>query len=575
MSGKTFAFSASWDEAFRAMFPDMGMSERNRAVATADSMNRELEEFISRFVVTATNDAGDITFDAAGTYTFLGDVSIEGDLTITDDLQSANWVADTTGWILRQDGTFEFNTDGELNGNLDVNGTITSTGDSVTMTIGPDALFSGYVGFGLSTVADGQIGGAAGDNGWDGIIFGGVDGRGIIHNNSGRSTHSAGTDLYLEAYGGDVYISGSGSVNLEMNNGQIVGSGSAAASSPDFTRLGDTNTGIFWPGSDIIGFSAGGTERVRIDTGRLELQSEIISFDGIGSDTYFQMSDNSTFALWVVNGSSWMELDNSGFSGSTYGSLHIEDGSGDGGYEGVNLHGEYVFMTNGSIAGIYDDLNNSWEYLSIGPSTTTLDNLRTHRIVESDASDGDLDYHYSAFSANSDTGGSSTGTGYNLLNDEIGGFSGTTAVMATTTLSSITGKRLGFSASKDEGKMDALPWDFTDEAFLKLQPSSFLVRNMYVDDYGRHHYWDPERAVAAEGADPPPDNWVPLRRFGLMWTDLLSDPDLYPIATDQGWDAQALAAGTVPVVQRLLGRVSDLEASNRRIRRQLRGMLTS
>lgn len=71
MSGRTFTYQGGWRNIFNQ---DMLLAEQ------ADQMNRQIEEFINRYTVRATNDNGDVTFDAAGTYTFDGNVVINGDL---------------------------------------------------------------------------------------------------------------------------------------------------------------------------------------------------------------------------------------------------------------------------------------------------------------------------------------------------------------------------------------------------------------------------------------------------------------------------------------------------------------
>ncbi len=122
MSGRTFTYQGNYDDFVRTLLPDIELSERRKSVGVADSMLREVEEFLNRFVVTATNDDGDITFDAAGTYTFQGDVVIDG------DLQSDNWVSVTSGWRLRSTGEAEFNGDLDINGDGSIDGDFTVTG---------------------------------------------------------------------------------------------------------------------------------------------------------------------------------------------------------------------------------------------------------------------------------------------------------------------------------------------------------------------------------------------------------------------------------------------------------------
>lgn len=113
MSGRTFGVQSSWDDVFRQLGLDVDPASLRKGISIADSMNQQIEEFLNRFVTTSLNDSGDITFDAAGTYTFDGDVVINGDLT------SSSWVSETSGWKLFSDtGAVEFN-DGTFRGSLE------------------------------------------------------------------------------------------------------------------------------------------------------------------------------------------------------------------------------------------------------------------------------------------------------------------------------------------------------------------------------------------------------------------------------------------------------------------------
>ena len=55
-----------------------------------------------------------------------------------------------------------------------------------------------------------------------------------------------------------------------ITGGRFLGSQNKTASEPMISRLTDTNTGIFFPGADQLGFSTGGTERLRFgDSGQI------------------------------------------------------------------------------------------------------------------------------------------------------------------------------------------------------------------------------------------------------------------------------------------------------------------
>ena len=82
MSGRTFGVQSSWDDVFKTLGLEISPKQQRKAASIADSMNQQIEEFVNRYAVSATNDKGDLTFDATGTYTFNGDVVINGDLDI-------------------------------------------------------------------------------------------------------------------------------------------------------------------------------------------------------------------------------------------------------------------------------------------------------------------------------------------------------------------------------------------------------------------------------------------------------------------------------------------------------------
>ena len=50
-------------------------------------------------------------------------------------------------------------------------------------------------------------------------------------------------------------------------NGALLRSAISDAGNPSFANSDDSNTGMFTPGSDVLGFTTGGSERMRIDSG--------------------------------------------------------------------------------------------------------------------------------------------------------------------------------------------------------------------------------------------------------------------------------------------------------------------
>ncbi len=162
-------------------------------------------------------------------------------------------------------------------------------------------------------------------------------------------------------------------------------------------------------------------------------------------------------------------------------------------------------------------------------------------------------------STNNNTG--SAGDGYVAFNTYMGGTTGTAAVISSTTVSGESVKRLLFNSSTDDSKDTPVPWEMSDEAFKKIKTSSYHYHDTYVDDFGTHQFWDKARALSGDQIDDPPDTWVPLKRFGFMWSQLMEHEELWPLVTDLGIHEPAMLAAITSVVQRLIDRVEVLEAA--------------
>jgi parallel beta-helix repeat protein len=126
------------------------------------------------------------------------------------------------------------------------------------------------------------------------------------------NTGTAGQLAYYSADG--TAVIGTSTISLNDSNQVLILGGTAAT--PSFTFAGDTNTGIFGLGSDILGFSTGGAEAFRLDAsgnmmigtttpgGKLTIMSDSgsqlrLAYD---SDTYVDISVLATGEL-VINGS--------------------------------------------------------------------------------------------------------------------------------------------------------------------------------------------------------------------------------------------------------------------------------
>ena len=130
----------------------------------------------------------------------------------------------------------------------------------------------------------------------------------IINSDNGVSSGSAG----LKTTGGNdgiLNIQTNGVNAVTVTSGQQVGFNAGTASLPSITATNDTNTGIYFPAADTIGFVCGGTEDFRIDsTGQLwnTVESEV------GTD-YTTLYKGYLCRAWVnFNGTSTVAIRASG-----------------------------------------------------------------------------------------------------------------------------------------------------------------------------------------------------------------------------------------------------------------------
>jgi hypothetical protein len=100
-----------------------------------------------------------------------------------------------------------------------------------------------------------------------------------------------------------------------FNSGINIGN-RGSASDPTLQSAIDPDTGIFWGGSNILGFSSGGVERLRVS-------SEVVVNDP-SNDVDFRVESNSnTHMLFVDAGNNTVSIG----SNSSDGTLHVESGS--------------------------------------------------------------------------------------------------------------------------------------------------------------------------------------------------------------------------------------------------------
>ena len=89
------------------------------------------------------------------------------------------------------------------------------------------------------------------------------------------------------SYTGLTNLTGTGTVDFA----KFLGNAADSAAAPSFSWTGDTNTGIFQPAADQIGFSTAGTVKMTLDaSGNLDINGNL-AIDGFGNNKYISFRD--------------------------------------------------------------------------------------------------------------------------------------------------------------------------------------------------------------------------------------------------------------------------------------------
>jgi len=271
MSGRTFTYTTGFDSFVKTLLPEVEAPVRRKAGGVGDGMLRDVEEFINRFCVTAANDDGDLTFDAAGTYTFDGALVVNGDATVNGDMtlggtgvfqtgttgNRAVLAADATGYS--DAGVFLYPGTSDFGGSIY---SIESGGKFVTTIVAPSdtsespAFLKLYNDSTLELFGDVTLS--------SGIVDGDATTPGIkFANDPNTGMYRYGTDQIGFTAGGSVRFRVGTTAHVST---EPIQNPSGSASAPAFTFSTDTNTGMYRHGTDEIGFSTGGTVRFQIQS---------------------------------------------------------------------------------------------------------------------------------------------------------------------------------------------------------------------------------------------------------------------------------------------------------------------
>jgi len=96
-------------------------------------------------------------------------------------------------------------------------------------------------------------------------------------------------------------------------NGILIRSAVSSASNPSYSNVDDSNTGMFFPAADTLGFTNGGTERMRIDSGGNLL---VGTTSGFASAKVSVLTGSDGFRTQIGNGSAGFIVGNTSGTGS-------------------------------------------------------------------------------------------------------------------------------------------------------------------------------------------------------------------------------------------------------------------
>jgi hypothetical protein len=173
------------------------------------------------------------------------------------------------------------------------------------------------------------------------------------------------------------------SITSALNVGGVATFSAGTAAAPSITTTGDTNTGIFFPAADTIGFTEGGTESMRVDSsGRLlvgqtgALNNGTIDVLGTGRQAIVARVTDNVNSLFQ------------GFNSSAVATFQV-DGSGNGYFAGNLGIGTTSPLRRLAIAGdaqVYNTAADGASNTVIGRLTSQVRNYGTNIATASFAS---------------------------------------------------------------------------------------------------------------------------------------------------------------------------------------------
>ena len=192
------------------------------------------------------------------------------------------------------------------------------------------------------------------------IIASGDIGRNFDPNAGGQNPNPDSEELYLVTDGGIRFTTGlqggfSGSADytprtaILSQHGQLQMGTSGTADRPTYSFNGDVNTGMYKPSNDVLGFSAGGHQRMRVTT------SAVQNYVKLHTQTYTASSTLDFTNVFRVNGLDVASHTYSGqqqirfYHGSWAGYYYLNSGSPNGEKENIRFTSHGQTQTNNKI----------------------------------------------------------------------------------------------------------------------------------------------------------------------------------------------------------------------------------
>jgi hypothetical protein len=152
--------------------------------------------------------------------------------------------------------------------------------------------------------------------------------------------------------------------NVTVSGTTVIASGTAAV--PSLSVTGDSNTGLFSPGSDQLSITAGGTERVKLGT------TEVV-FNDSGNDVDFRVEGDTNANLLFIDAST--DRVGLGTSSPANGRLNVSAATNqitvDTGDTATYGRLDIGHFTNGTFIGTYAGSNTASDLIRFGTGGTT------------------------------------------------------------------------------------------------------------------------------------------------------------------------------------------------------------